>query len=193
MTGLAQNPLQQLLPLLQLLRIRQGGGGLDPAQQRQQQFQQLRTGVGGNALSSGERNVDRYRRGTADATFGNIAKAISFGLGIASGTGPLKLGAKAALGALMGEKNPGMPDFEGFVGPNPAGTAAVKAGTRTAAQQQGMDRKAKEMRDALLSGSPSRAAMGGPMSRGGGGRSSVSLGRDSSAKKAGTTGAPGVY
>lgn len=135
-----------------------------------------------------DRDTQTYGRGQADLTLANLAKAINFGLGIASPLGPLKLGGKLALGELLGKENPmGIPEFSGFQGPNPAGRMAVAGGQVSAQQQFAADRAAAEMRDALMH------AGHGSLGGGYGDHGGISLGRDSSAHQAGTTGAPGVY
>jgi len=77
-----------------------------------------------------QRAIDRQRRGTADLTLDNLAKAGRFALGIASGTGPVKLGA----GLLANQVAPGtfsnpMPQFTGSVPGTIWGKELVKRGT----------------------------------------------------------------
>lgn len=103
-----------------------------------------------------ERETDQYRRGSADLTAGNVAKAVGFGLGLASGTGPLTTAAAEGVEALTGrDTGLGVPDFEGFQGPTPEGTANVRGGRITAEGQFAADRASR------FAPSPSMATRGG--------------------------------
>jgi hypothetical protein len=124
-----------------------------------------------------ERAIDVHRRGTADLTAENLAKAAAFGLGIASGTGPIKLGAQLAAGEIMGRPGFGVPDFSGSVPATQWGRDLVKRGVPVRDVQR-MERERAAIADRVARGDsflgkgyggpPDRAHHGGVGGGGGG-------------------------
>lgn len=84
--------------------------------------------AGGNAMSHQEQMGEGVKRGYADLTAENVAKAIGFGLSL-SGTSPMSIAVGEALKAATGEDlGMGLPSFTGKENFLPETAAAINAG-----------------------------------------------------------------